>query len=96
MRQKMMLDLSGKNDLRIIRYKHLAQAVVKRSAPKIFSTPLCKNRYQNKVVFTERCLFYRLISRTKQRINRIYRKICDLTKNSTAFLVRNRGPPSEI
>ena len=74
----------------------LARIAVKQSAPKIFSTPLCKNRYQNKVVFTERCLFYRLISKTKQRINWIYRKICDLTKKPTAFLVRNRGPPSEI
>ena len=74
----------------------LAQIAVKQSAPKIFSTPLCKTRYQKKAFFTERCLFYRLISTTKQRINGIYRKICDLTKKTTAFLVRNRGPPSEI
>lgn len=65
-------------------------------APKFFSTPFCKNRYQKKVVFTERCLFYRLISTPKQRMKGIIRKICDLHKKATAFFVRNRGPPSEI
>jgi hypothetical protein len=74
----------------------LTQMTVQSSASKTFSTPLCKNRYRNKEVFTERCLFYRLISTPKQLINGIYRKICDLAKKSTAFLVRNRGPPSEI
>ena len=74
----------------------LAQIVVAQSAPKFFSTPLCKHRYQKEAVFTERCLVYRLFSLPKQQMKGICRKIYDLAKKPTAFFVRSRGPPSEI
>ena len=89
-------DLSDLADIIYIPLFKLAQIVVMQSAPINFSTPLCKNRYRKNVVFTERCLFYRLIYCLKLRINSFYRIICDLSKNLTAFLVRNRGPPSEV
>ena len=57
------------------------------SAPLNFSTLLCKDRYQKIVIFAERCLFYRLISTAKQRINGIHRKICDLTQKPTAKIL---------
>lgn len=73
-----------------------AQAANPLPAPFLFSTPFYKIRYQIMADFAERCLFS--CEKTPQYcINSSL--TCDfspLYKNTAAFLVRIRGPPSEI
>lgn len=74
----------------------LAQAANPLPAPFLFSTLFYKIRYQTMADFAERCLFS--CEKTPQYcINSSL--TCDfspLYKKTAAFLVRIRGPPSEI
>lgn len=73
-----------------------AQMINWSSAPELFSTPFCDNRYQKKAVLAERCCYFQ----RKNPITDILRggntKISLIHKIPSAFLCRIRGPPFQI
>ena len=64
-----------------------------QSAPKIFSTPFPKNRYQILAILWKRCRFFCGISRDFPIITQKYVKFSVLHNAFTAFALHIRGPP---
>ena len=73
-----------------------AQIEKVQSAPLIFPTPFCENRYQNIAALAERCCYFCGISSPFHHNRVKYRIFSVLHKAFTAFVYRIRAPPSEV
>ncbi|MDO5545655.1 MAG: hypothetical protein Q4F81_07530 [Eubacteriales bacterium] len=81
---------------KILKIPTKAQTANQLLALFLFSTPLCKTRYQKIVDFAERCRFYRQKSQEFRIKNTVPSYFALLHKKSAAFLVNIRAPLSEI
>jgi len=67
-----------------------------QSAPIIFPTPFCENRYQIIAALAERCCYFCKVSPFFGDNRVIFTKFSVLHKTFTAFAYRIRAPPSEV
>lgn len=73
-----------------------AQMIKWSSAPDLFSTPFCENRYQKTAILAERCYYFQRKNPTTDILREGNTKISLIHKIPSAFLCRIRGPPFQI
>lgn len=96
MKRKDFPYLSNSLGVSSIPFVLLAQTVIKQSAPKIYSTPLCKKCYQFLSKWDEqrREMLRNILISEKNNKNNSEKFI--FHNASTAFVDRIRAPPAEI